>query len=145
MSEWAHLQNAKHIDWVIESLRDNHNAREEAWCTLRDSAWGTALDTDWDEAFGAAWHNAWNPAWEMVWTEALEVVEDIARTTGNWAIWQPARGAILVFMSYDNCEKYLKMSYDQLLMWSELDPHPAVLLLLPYLYVKELTKEVDLV
>ena len=53
------------------------------------------------------------------------------------ATWKAAGCVLRALIAYDNCEKYLKMSYDQLLMWSELDPHPACVLLLPYLFVKE--------
>jgi len=129
MSEWSKLPNAKHIDWVLQTLKDN----ADTWIT----AWDSAKSAKWDAVWNTASYAAGDPAKDA----ALNAAMDAVWNTASYA----ARDAILAFIAYDNCEKYLNMSYDQLLMWSELDPHPAVLLLLPYLYVKELTKEVDLV
>ena len=39
-TKWAHLPNATHIDWVINSVKTNPNA----WgLVVRDAAWDAAL------------------------------------------------------------------------------------------------------
>ena len=38
---WAHLPNAKHIDWVLADL----NARLDVWDAARGAAWGAAGGT----------------------------------------------------------------------------------------------------
>lgn len=110
MFEWSHLPNAEHIDWVLQSVKDDPDAWEEAW--------DSALDAVATVAARAAWDAAW----------------DAARVTELNA----ARGAILALVAYDDCGKYLNMSYEELLLWGKLDPHPACTLLLPYVYVKEI-------
>jgi hypothetical protein len=45
---WQHLPNADHIDWVLESLKEDHTLWAEAWSgrhdAARDAAWATAGD-----------------------------------------------------------------------------------------------------
>lgn len=137
MNEWSHLPNVKHIDWVLQSLKDSPATWYEAW--------NVASETAWNKARAAAWYSARTAA-----RTAVRYAErDAARTAAYDAVWNAAaaaRDAILAFIAFDYCEKYLNMSYEQLLIWAELDPHPACVLLLPYAYAKDkLTKEVDLV
>jgi len=145
MSEWAHLQNAKHIDWVLQTLKDNPKEWAGSLTTSRNGELKAARVTAYDDILQAARVTAyedvlqaWNPALLAIWDE-------ISDASSDPAVWDPARVTemeaarcvLRALIAYDNCEKYLKMSYDQLLMWSELDPHPACVLLLPYLFVKE--------
>ena len=149
MNKWSHLPNAKHIDWVLQSVNANLDTWVNAWTAAKPvvgiAAWHSAraavLLAIWDAGREEAWDAAWigtrgavrSTAWEATWKAVWE------------ATWKAARGSLRALIAYDDCEKYLNMSYEELLMWNKLDPHPACVLLLPYLFVKELTKEVDLV
>ena len=140
MNEWSKLPNAEHIDWVIQSLKDNPDTWVKAWDEAFGAAWAAASDAAWAAASYAAGDSAKEAAWAAA--------SYAARAAASYAAWAAASyaalDAILALVAYDNCEKYLKMSYDQLLMWSELDPHPAGVLLLPYLFVKEKTKSKEI-
>ena len=47
MSAWSHLPNAKHIDRILASVKEN----PAAWDAARGAVWGAALDA----ARGAVW------------------------------------------------------------------------------------------
>jgi hypothetical protein len=121
MNKWDTLPNAKHIDFVIESVKKY----PDEWVVARDATWYAALDAAWDAAYYAAWGEALNEALDAVWDAA----------------YYAARDAILALVAYDDCEQYLDMSYDELLFMAKLTQIPATILLLPYAKAMELVKE----
>ena len=63
----AHLPNAAHIDWVLQSVKQNP--------ALWNAAWGAAWDDAWDAARGAARSAAWDAATVLVaWDHAGPVL-----------------------------------------------------------------------
>ena len=57
-TKWAHLPNAKHIDWVFNSVKTNPQswglvARDAA----RDAAYAAVYATVWDAAMDASWYD----------------------------------------------------------------------------------------
>ena len=122
MNAWSNPPNAKHIDWVIQSVKDNPDewnraldlARNAATDLARDRAWIAATDLAWDLARGAAYNAA----------------TDLARDR-SW-------GAILTLIAYDDSAKYLDMTYEELKVWATLTEEPASILLLPMVKAKEL-------
>ena len=102
-TKWAHLPNATHIDWVINSVKTN----PYAWgLVVRDAAWAAARN--------AARNAAWVAAWDAAWAAARDAVL-----------------ALLALVAYDDCEKYLDMTPDSLQVWAVLSNDPAAILLLP--------------
>lgn len=119
-SPWAKLPNAHHIDWVIESVKQN----PQLWCAAWDNetwfaAWDSARDRVWDAARAAAGDLVWGAAWDA--------------DFGRGAAWD----AILALVAYDDCDQYLNMGYEKLLLYAILSERPQALLLLPMIYVKE--------
>ena len=48
-----------------------------------------------------------------------------------------ARDAVLVLIAYDDCEKFLDMTPDELQVWAVLSNDPAAILLLPMVQVMQ--------
>ena len=114
MSEWSNLPNARHIDWVIQSVKDNPDewnmAYDAEWNAARNAARGAAYNAAYDAARGAAWGGAYN------------AVSD----------------AVLALAAYDDIEHYFLSSYEELRLIAELSQHPAAILLLPAIKAREL-------
>ena len=58
----AHLPNAAHIDWVLQSVKQNPALWNAAWDAARDAARDAAWDDAWDAAGSAARVAAWGAA-----------------------------------------------------------------------------------
>lgn len=111
MSAWSHLPNAKHIDRILASVKENPAAWDAALGAARGAVWGAALDAALDAARDAA-------------RDAVRV--DPARRSRG-AVW----GAVLALVTYDHAAKYLEMTPAQLRVWAELSEDPAAVLLIP--------------
>ena len=122
---WSHLPNAHHIDWVLKSVSENPELWGVAWSAARDAARAAAWDAAWDAAWSAARDAAWSAAWSAA--------RDAARTAASAA----AGDAISALVSYDDCDQFLSMSYEQLKLWAVLSEDPRAVLLLPMVYVRE--------
>ena len=110
MNKWANLPNAKHIDWVIQSVKDN----PKEW----DTAWYATSDEGWDEAWASAHDAAYNAAY------------DAAKVA--------ARDAMLALVAYDDSAKYLSLDFAELKCIVDSTRHPAAVLLLPAVKAREL-------
>ena len=122
MSAWSHLPNAKHIDRILASVKEN----PAAWDAARVAVWGAALDA----VRGAVWDAALDAALAA----ARDAVLDAARRWARGAVW----GAVLALVTYDHAAKYLEMTPDQLRVWAELSEDPAAVLLIPAVIAFEL-------
>ena len=129
MKEWSHLPNAHHIDWVLASLKET----PELWAAAWDAARAAART--------AAWNAAWSAARDAAWSAAWSAARDAARTAASAA----AGDAISALVSYDDCDQFLSMSYEQLKLWAVLSEDPRAVLLLPMVYVKEKLNEQSMV
>ena len=113
MSAWSHLPNARHIDWVLKSLKEN------------PELWKAARDADWSAAMSAAMSASMDATSDAAWSVDMSV----------------ARYAILALIAYDDCDQFLNMSYEKLQIWAVLSEDPRAVLLLPMIYVKEKLNE----
>jgi len=131
-TEWAHLPNAKHIDWVLASLK----ARPEKWVAaydvVRNAAWNAARDAAWDAARNAAWDAARKAAWDA----ALDAAMDAAW----YAAWYAAKDAIVALIAYDDCAYMIESEIDEIKILAKLGD-PRAILLLPACIVFNETKE----
>ena len=128
MNEWSHshLPNSHHIDWVLESLKQNSQLWQEASSGVLDIAMWEA----WDSARAAAGASARDRVW------------DVARALGRYdPAAMAASGAVLALVAYDDCDQYLNMSYEKLLVYAALSEKSLILLLLPMVYVREKLNE----
>ena len=67
---WSDLPNARHIDWVIQTL----GCHPKVW----DAAWDAAWDASLDAARGAALQAAWDPTWYAAWSSVFVEARDAA-------------------------------------------------------------------
>ena len=119
MSEWSHLPNAKHIDRILASVKENPAAWDAAWNAAWNAAWEAAWDAAWNAARDAARDAAWNAGWNAA--------RDAAWNAG----WNAGWNAALALVAYDHAAKYLEMTPAQLRVWAELSEDPAAVLLIP--------------
>ena len=107
---WNHLPNAKHIDRIMQSLKDDPAAWAAARDAMRDAVW----DAAWDAALDALW----------------DVAADAARDAANEAAPMPASWAAFVaLVAYDDCGYLLDQDPDHVKVLAGLSVESAVLLL----------------
>ena len=115
---WSHLPNAKHIDWVIASLKAN----PEKWAAARDAAYVAA---SWYEARNAAKAAAFDAANNAAWDAGRDAARDAA-----WdAAWYAASDAILALIAYDDCGYMIESEIDEIKILAKLGDAKTLLLL----------------
>jgi len=129
---WAHLPNAKHIDWVLASLK----AHPEKWEAARNVARNAAGDASWY----AAWTAARNAARYVARTAALDASWTAARDAAWDAANNAAKCALLALVAYDDCAYMVESDIDEIKILAKLGDQRA-LLLLPACIVFNETKE----
>ena len=129
MSTWKDLPNAKHIDWVLKSLKTH----TQLWRDICNKEWTQAYNQAYDQARGQAWDQARLQArlqaYDQAWGQA----------------WGQASYACLALIAYDDAEKYLSMTSNELEVWAKISENPCAVLLLPMVQVKEKIKEMETV
>ena len=137
MNAWSKLPNAKHIDWVLDSLKSNidiwNQAYDQAWYEARDQAYDQAYDQALDQVSDQAWNQARGQAYIQASDQAYEQACDQARIQ--------VYGVLLALIAYDDCDQYLRMSYSELKTWVLISENSKAILLLPMVYVKEQINE----
>jgi len=119
-TEWSHLPNAEHIDWVLDTLKKN----PDAWNAATNAAWRAA----WDASRAAAWSDARNAATNAAW--------DPARVQ----VWGAAWDAIAALIAWDDSSNLLDKSVEEVAELGSEGNHSAILLL-PAVVVKYKLKE----
>ena len=143
MTPWAHLPNAKHIDWVLSSVKANPKKWDAAWDATRDAA----RDAAWDAAWGAARDAAWYAIWEAARTAALNAARGAAYNAARGATFNETRNAatdaILALIAYDDCAYMIESEIGELKIIAAFGDTRAILLLpacIAYNETKALTK-----
>lgn len=129
MNEWSHLSNAHHIDWVLESVKENLQLWSEASSTV--------LTTVKHNEMAAARLTAFKLAAEDAAKFAARRMASLRRNDLETRAKLAMRGAIIALVAYDDCDQYLSMSYEKLLVYSILSQKPQSILLLPMVYIRE--------
>ena len=164
--EWSHLPNAKHIDWVLDTLKKN----PDVWNAATDAAWRAA----WDVSRAAAWNDVWCAARAAANAAtldsalgaaldakyaALDAVVDAALDAkyAAWTEWD----AVAALIAWDDSSKLLDMSVEEVtrIAWDDsgklLDKsveevkglvkegNHAAVLLLPAVIVKHKLKDLN--
>jgi len=128
---WAHLPNAKHIDWVLASLE----SYPEKWAlayTASDSAYAA-----WDAAYGAASGSAYTAASDAAWFAAFAAANNVAYNTARGeardAVWDAAFDAatdtITALIAYDDCAYMIESEVGELKIIAAFGDQRAILLL----------------
>jgi hypothetical protein len=131
MSEWSHLPNAKHIDNVIMSFKNNPDPWAMAWDITYNPARMAACDAAWHAARNAARDAARNAARIAAWHAAWHAARNAARNAAYRAALNAAHNAIMALIAYDDSTKYLDMSSEILKTWAIITEDPAAFLLFP--------------
>ena len=134
MKEWSNLPNAKHIDWVIQSIKDNPDG------------WVVAWDLAWDATKDEAYYAARVALTDAVTDKARDPALDAAKVALTYAVtdaayasaWLAASDAILALIAYDDIEHYFLSSHEELRLIYGLTQHPGAILLLPAVKAREL-------
>ena len=146
---WSQLPNAHLIDWVIESLKNNPYMWRHEWAanwaaalnaarnSARNATWNEARNAAYDAAYNAALNAAYDAAWNAAWNAIQDASWDVTYGAARNAAYYVANVSILALVAYDDCDAYLNMSYDQLLVYALLSERPQAILLLPMKWVQE--------
>jgi len=129
MSAWKKLPNAKHIDWVLKSMKKHTRL------------WQDTYDLTWNQFRIEARDQAWHQACEHVRVQGR--IQAFNQTCHR--VYIPASCACLALIAYDDAEKYLSMTSNELEVWTRLSEDPVAVLILPMVQVKEKLKEMELV
>ena len=136
MTAWAHLPNAKHIDWVIASLKANPEkwraARNAVWDEAWEAAYDAALDAIDDagryETFDAAYESkeaAFDAAYYAAWFAAF----DAGVAAAFDAAVAAADDAILALIAHDDCGYMIESEVGELKIIAAFGDQRAILLL----------------
>jgi len=117
MTAWAHLPNAKHIDWVIASLKAN----PEKWRAARNAVW--------DEAWEAAYDAALDAIDDAGRYETFDAAFDAARDAARDAAYYAASAAILALIAHDDCGYMIESEVGELKIIAAFGDQRAILLL----------------
>jgi hypothetical protein len=145
-TEWSHLPNAQHIDWVLDTLKKN----PDVWNAATNAAWRAAWDVSraaaWNAALAAAWAAAWRAAWDAAsaatLNSALVAARDAALDAAWNAAWDAAWGAIAALVAWDDSSELLDKSVEEVEGLVKEGNHAAILLL-PAVIVKNKLKELE--
>ena len=124
MSEWSHLPNARHIDWIIRDVKLNLSD----WDAARDAAWDAVRFAAQNAAKNAVKNAAQDAAW---WA---------AQIAAQNAAWGAAQNAILALIAYDHAGALVDRPVDQVRVMAILG-QPAAILLLLACRIKEKRRE----
>jgi len=143
---WAHLPNAKHIDWVIASLKV-HPKKWATSCLRSMAAWnafdaargvarGVARDAVYTAACDAAYDAACDAAGQVLYDVARDAAYDAAWDAALYAVW----GTIAALIAYDDCAYMIESEVGELKIIAAFGD-PRAILLLPACIVFNETKE----
>ena len=132
MNAWSNLPNAKHIDWVLDSLKSNIDIWNQAYDQAWEQAWEQAYDQAWKQARDQAWSQAWKQVYDQAWNQAWDQAYEQSWDT---PFYDQVSGVLLALIAYDDCDQYLSMTFDELKTWALVSEKPQAILLLPMKWV----------
>jgi len=146
-TKWAHLPNAKHIDWVIASLKSHPKKWLAAMYAVSNTSSSSARDASQSTAKAAAWQTAYDMAWAAAWDAAYDMAWDASKNAAYDAVWDEAWDAaidaIAALIAWDDCAYMIESEVDELKILAKLGDQKAILLLpacIVYNETKMLTK-----
>jgi len=134
---WSYLPNAKHINWVLASVKAHpekweaaynaayNAARIAAWNAARIAAWNAARIAARIAAYDAAFDAAYDAAYDAAWNAA----RDAARGAARGVAWSTADDAIVALAAYDDCAYMIESEVDELKIIAAFGDQKAALLL----------------
>ena len=133
---WDHLPNAKHIDRIMQSLKDDPAAWDAAWDAAGAAAGVAAWVAVWD-AVGVA---AMAAARDAAWAAAMAAARAAAGVAAGDAAEVAAEVAARALIAWDDCAYLLDTDPDKVRVLALLG-QPAAILLLPAVIAFDQVKE----
>ena len=117
-TDWSHLPNAKHIDWVIASLTEHPKKWSATWNRIIDAPncinRQPVYDTAYDIVVNSLRHSEWRAVTNTVW----------AIDGPYWA----ARSVVLALIAWDDCAYMIESGVGELELLAKLGDLRAILL-----------------
>jgi len=129
MTHWDHLPNAKHIDWVLASLKANPKKWAAAYNAANNAAYNTASDTAYYLVKDAARTVAYDAAFDAAFDAAYDAARNAARSAARGAVLEAAWDAILALFAYDDCAYMIESEVGELKIIAAFGNQRAILLL----------------
>jgi len=135
---WAHLPNAKHINWVLASIKAHPEKWKAAWeaayYAAKAAAWAAARDAAKDAAYDVTREAARDELRVIVYNTARNIVPEPATAYYAWT-------AIVALIAWDDCAYMIESEVDEIKILAKLGDQKAILLL-PACIVFNETREV---
>jgi len=131
MSEWSHLPNSHHIDWVIESLKRNPELWTKA-CITRNNAFGLySKNNNWTDIDGFEIWDVLDESRDIAWINIKENIEKFAIWFTKYSVGGKASDtawdAILALIAYNDCDQYINMGYEKLQFYAIFSEKPQAI------------------
>lgn len=118
------------IRWAIESLDADRRQWELAYISMINILGQERYDSIFVNATDELCRDFQFTAWELA-------KKETQLQRGDKNMMYPLWGVLMVLMYEDECEKYLRMSIDELCLWCTLSDKTHVLLLIPMMLIKQ--------
>jgi len=139
---WAHLPNAKHIDWVINSSNDHLlNVKYVDWALASLNTYPKTFDVAYWSSRRSAYSAAKNLATDIIWKEERFGAWDAAwNALIEVSAYDVVTDAILALFAWDDCAYMIESEVGELKIIAAFGD-PRAILLLPVCIVYNETKE----
>jgi hypothetical protein len=121
-TDWSHLPNAKHIDWVLSSIVTYPALWRESWLSVK----GSQPDAVWSDAWCAA-HGIVDDAGAIKILD--EVIDQVRGITSNSQTMWAIKDVLLALIAYDDCAYMIESDIGELKLIAAFGDPRAILLL----------------
>jgi hypothetical protein len=142
-THWAHLPNAKYIDWVLATRETHPEKWGMAWNAIYNSVWNAKYNAALESARRAALRTAGNTVSAVVRSNAMTAARQAAagerwweKTLDRVTAWE----AIQPLIAYDDCGCMIESEVDEIKILTKIDDPRAILLLPACIVFNEMKK-----
>jgi len=125
-TKWSHLPNAKHIDWVLNSLKAYSGKWDASWVPIKTTVREAAYVATVQKGNDAIWHAVWD--------------ETFYQVSIYHAAKYAAMNSVAALIAWDDCGYMIGSEVGELKIIAKLGDQKAILLL-PACIVFNQTKE----
>ena len=132
---WAHLPNAKHIDYILYDVKARPGTWAAAQVAASHAARGAARDAALDAERAAVWSAIWGAVQDVIFDAIFDAVQDAVQDAAVDTIWD----TITALIAWDSTADLLDCTPDVLRAMIDLAEPPVchqAVLLLPYAIVR---------
>ena len=137
-TKWEHLPNAKHIDWVLASVKTH----PEKWSVTRDATRDAVWRAGYDVVRKTTWSALMAAGMDMILDVTYDALQDMTDDAEQEEAVDNAWSSILALTAYDDCAYMIESEVDELRIIAAFGD-PRAILLLPACIVFNETREND--